>query len=173
MDKIDWSKAPEGATGAMVANFIELSEGIYSGFVEFIGHEGADDREVYDEAADSWVFHERPMPWTGEGLPPVGIACEVENDIDGGWDAVDEVLAHTVIKGAEVAVFKRDDRVLYSLAHSFRPIRTPEQIAAEERERAALDMAQLMTGHADRAKDCYAILGGILYDAGYRKVDKP
>lgn len=71
--------------------------------------------------------------WDGQGLPPVGTVCEVRNAITGGWDSVDEVLSHTLIKGAPVAVCKRGDLVFYSHAEDFRPIRTPEQIEAEER----------------------------------------
>ncbi|HCF7301842.1 TPA: hypothetical protein NIJ73_006765, partial [Pseudomonas aeruginosa] len=48
----------------------------------------------------------------------------------------------------------------------------PEQIAAEEREKAALEMAALMSGHDDRSKDCFKVLGEILYDAGYRRQEE-
>lgn len=47
-----------------------------------------------------------------------------------------------------------------------------EQIAAEEREKAALEMAKLMSGHEDRSKDCFKVLGEILYDAGYRRQEE-
>lgn len=47
-----------------------------------------------------------------------------------------------------------------------------EQITAEEREKAALEMAALMSGHEDRSKDCFKVLGEILYDAGYRRQEE-
>ncbi|AWE83610.1 hypothetical protein CSB95_3009 [Pseudomonas aeruginosa] len=46
----------------------------------------------------------------------------------------------------------------------FRPIRTPEQIAAEEREKAVGDMAMSIQGVPYQYPTLYA-----LYDAGYRR----
>ncbi|WP_313397093.1 hypothetical protein [Stutzerimonas nitrititolerans] len=171
--EIDWSKAPEGTVGALVAkpdnvHFPEVS------FVAWAKRVGCGIRAVSSEdyralhgIADSWDFVERPAePWTGEGLPPVGMECEVKNDINDGWDRVDEVLAHTTIKGAVVAVFKRDDRVFYSPADAFRALRTPEQIAAEEREKAIDEIATILDGLWSSEREA----AGFLYDAGYRKV---
>jgi hypothetical protein len=115
------------------------------------------------------------LEWDGEGLPTVGAVCEVSNDLNDGWDAVDEVLAHTVIKGADVAVFKRDDRVFYSPAGSFRPARTPEQIAADEIQR---EVQQIMVdaGITDSAlkDDPEAwVWAQALYEAGYRRQVAP
>ncbi|MOA09956.1 hypothetical protein D3C78_1298210 [compost metagenome] len=52
-------------------------------------------------------------------------------------------------------------------ASTFRPVRTPEQIKAEEREKAIVEMAETMhaaIGFGVNRADCEA-----LYDAGYRK----
>lgn len=119
--------------------------------------------------------------WTGEGLPPVGIECErCWCSISGTYHRI-KVLGHD----GNRAIFrwldgKRAGELQEDRPHSFsngrpcfRPIRTPEQIAAEEREKAAKDMATLMTGHENHQGEwgCYVILGEILYDAGYRKVE--
>ncbi|EXF45224.1 hypothetical protein BAY1663_02303 [Pseudomonas sp. BAY1663] len=182
MKEVDWSKAPEWATGygLMSSSFgIEevwfndeqyrplQSRGGYGPY-PFGGGVGP---HMHNATKGQISFQQhRPAPWMGEGLPPVGVACEVENDIEGGWDAVDEVLAHTEIKGAHVAVFKRDDRVFYSPDGTFRPIRTPEQIAAEEREKAVSQMAVIaLAGDNQLVTKVYLER---LYDAGWRRMDE-
>lgn len=75
--------------------------------------------------------------WNGEGLPPVGIECEHQGTADNmDWLPV-KIIAHTEVRDRVVAVFQYGDTVTYSDARYFRPIRTPEQIAAEERVKAA------------------------------------
>lgn len=68
---------------------------------------------------------------------------------------------------------KPGEHVHHPRTLEFRPIRTPEQIAAEERRKAGLDIALICTGHSDRSKDNWATLGEIIYDAGYRKQVQP
>lgn len=166
--EIDWSKAPETAIAALVRQplFVDRVETFHEAGIEYFCGE--------DVSGLPYRLHvgrvtkvDRPSTWTGEGLPPVGMECEVKNDINDGWDRVDEVLAHTTIKGAVVAVFKRDDRVFYSPADAFRALRTPEQIAAEQRARAIDEMWSVYwQPDAPTAKEAL----GLLYDAGYRKV---
>lgn len=166
MKEIDWSKAPEGATHYDTDFDLFCNENGYwrpSGIW------------VSDNKQNEWGTHRyvaRPVAWTGEGLPPVGAACEVKNYINDGWDRVDEVLAHTTIKGAVVAVFKCDDRVFYSPADAFRPIRTPEQIAAEEREKEVDALCYDIVSHyeAPKMSEHYLGLAKALHAAGYRKV---
>ncbi len=123
------------------------------------------------------------IEWSGEGLPPVGTVCEIA--------ASTEYLKISHPEGTKVKVYANftDDRGVelaafvdapgkvagVAVARCFRPIRTPEQIAAEEREKAAKDMATLMTGHENHLGvwGCYVILGEILYDAGYRRLVAP
>ncbi|MNP80660.1 hypothetical protein D3C76_1788220 [compost metagenome] len=54
----------------------------------------------------------------------------------------------------------------------FRPIRTPEQIAEEEREKAITQILHVMLGH-DQASihedTVQALCAKRIYDAGYRK----
>ena len=58
------------------------------------------------------------------------------------------------------------------MAELFRPIRTPEQVAAEDRDKAIEGMiadTNILTGiMSDRR-----IMAGQLYDAGYRKQASP
>ncbi len=177
MSEIDWSKAPEGYNFALSTAAGWDGGSWLKGTVRFakregLGHFTCEKGEHPQIGISSWeVIAERPQPWSGEDLPPVGAVCEVKNDID-GWDAVDEVLAHTEIKGAAVAVFKRDDRVFLSPADSFRPIRTPEQIAAEDRENEVDALCYDIVSHyeAPKMSEHYLGLAKALHAAGYRKV---
>lgn len=110
------------------------------------------------------------VEWDGVGLPPVGIDCEVENEVLGGWDHAEKILAHSSINGKDVAVFQRGDLIAYSRAGSFRPTRTAEQVAAEEREKAIKEM--MMHG-VDAGDSTIEYSCAALYDAGYRKEPKP
>lgn len=83
--------------------------------------------------------------WTDpqDGLPPVGTVCEVEHN---EWRRC-EVFAHKVnSQGTIDALFSYEradgtkDWNWCSKASKFRPIRTHEQIAAEEREKAISEM---------------------------------
>ena len=105
--------------------------------------------------------------WDGVGLPPAGTTCERRfPDVrESSWN-VCIILAHGARK-----IFVRDncgDEWAHHLDEvEFRPFRTPEQIAAEEREKAIAEMvatAKMATGFGQNVADHAA-----LYDAGYRK----
>jgi hypothetical protein len=177
MKEIDWSKAPEGATHfdtrGNCCSIGFMKPGVRRGEWEYFGMDGHWILYGPVDSALKAAMVKRPTDtsWTGEGLPPVGVECEVKNDINDGWDRVDEVLAHTTIKGAVVAVFKRDDRVFYSPADAFRPIRTPEQIAAEEREKEVDQMVQRIAENTTGIGIGAAMIcAKALHAAGYRKV---
>ena len=84
------------------------------------------------------------------------------------------IVAHDLVGSEQRAIhrFCGDDQTSYfgDSAGSFRPIRTPEQIAADERENTIDQMindTSILTGiMSDRR-----IMAGQLYDAGYRKTD--
>lgn len=105
--------------------------------------------------------------WDGQGLPPVGDSCERRFiDVAGSSWFGCIVLAHGSRK-----IFIRDDNG-DEWAHSldeveFRPYRTPEQIAAEEREKAVQQMAGDL-GELPARTTVIPTLYAI-YDAGYRK----
>lgn len=170
-NKIDWSKAPEGASHYVIGwGFFKLD---LAGW--FICGDGEKVwRKTPYQSPDnfSWWGNavERPstQSWSGEGLPPVGVVCEFKSPSSGGWlkARIIFVSAWTVV----LYVFFEHDEHCYSVSAfekgnlQFRPIRTHEQIAADEREAAVNGML------------CYDALGGsrrglaeALYDAGYRK----
>lgn len=175
---IDWSEAPEGfdfhfrGKGKQdPGKFYKASED------RFVSEPGsyilyADMGELVD------LFHVSTRPevvvWNGEGLPPVGTACEYRVN-SGPWYscAIGYLFSD---EGGEYAILKCPHLNYEQIAKigsdlgsvSFRPIRTPEQIAAEEREMAI----QAMCEHGvDAGDDTIYCTARSLYDAGYRKFE--
>lgn len=61
----------------------------------------------------------------------------------------------------------------YSQPYNFRPIRTPEQIAAEEREKAIEALAVELAGHwSSEAVSLQRETAAYLHDIGYRRVEQ-
>lgn len=130
VQSIDWSKAPEGTTGAMVAQWDYPGRGI--GYVEFLPSQG--ERDHYSELPDAWEYVPAPDQWNGEGLPPAGIL--VENNLHGPV----MVLAHGIFRGGNVVICQGDDTIITCTPDTLSPIRTSEQIAAEERDKEIKDL---------------------------------
>lgn len=109
--------------------------------------------------------------WTGEGLPPVGTVCQYQHVHHAGAWYDGKILyisgEYTIVFGSPV-----DEQHYYTRNLKFRPIRTPSQLAAEEREKAIEFMMQMTSslGHSDVSKK---ILFGELYDKGLRFEVKP
>lgn len=103
--------------------------------------------------------------WTGEGLPPVGVVCEA--NFVGRWTEFE-----MRYYGESYVIFKtyyevQRTRIDFDTCGvKFRPIRTPEQIAADARVAAIDAMVKECPypGSTSTRLDCAA-----LYDAGYRK----
>lgn len=80
---------------------------------------------------------ERANTWGGIGLPPVGAVCEAELYKGGGW-IVGFVAyygkAHFIFESTQLTVGVEVSSKLNTAA--FRPIKTPEQLAAEARAAA-------------------------------------
>lgn len=142
--------------------------------------------EAYERAAAQAASQ---APWTGEGLPPVGTVCEFNGGVfapEDPWDpdlrVGDQVTIIAHFDGGNgdiLAAFtfraRNPDRGQFYVEQGrwgcFRPLRTPEQIAAEEREKAIDEMAETArkaTGFGTNLADMEA-----LYDAGYRKQVAP
>ncbi|MFK3945659.1 hypothetical protein Q9323_08725 [Pseudomonas fulva] len=126
------------------------------------------------------------QPWNGQGLPPVGTVCEFagfnpEETLPSDPMIGDRVtvIAHFKSGSIDVAAFTffaPPDFEYLQVAQGaygcFRPVRTPEQIAEEERERAVKKILDVMLGH-DQAcihdDTVQALCAKRIYDAGYRK----
>ncbi|NYA42942.1 hypothetical protein HZI31_06430 [Serratia fonticola] len=111
--------------------------------------------------------------WNGEGLPPVGIEVEFINNgyscsghIPDDFQAVSVVAHKTTTDGNPVAVVYWDDcgsgRANAFIAELFRPLRTPEQIEAERRERVTKQMFDVWN---QAPSICYQKSFDYVYDA--------
>ena len=172
MSVVDWSKAPEGVIGmfspktdspnhqffVMTKHEKELMGGLC-----FCGEKQSGDQ--YHVFAEFWEWHERPATpqWNGEGLPPVGASVEWFSPVYGWLGG--RVIGHD---GA-VAVISHNDGYTGCHPHGVRPIRTPEQLAAEARERAIGEMARIAGAGAAAGLSAF----GAIYDHGYRKQEQP
>lgn len=200
MSKIDWRKAPEWADGhGLVAHHGITEVWINMDQYAVVGAEDraypygggtGDHRHNFTRGQVQYITP-RPTRWDGEGLPPVGTACEFAGGEDCPHDPWDKDLRVgdqvTIIahfdggNGDQLAAFtfptKNPNRGAFNVEQGrwgcFRPIRTPEQIAAEKYEADAADLAEVMTGHRDRSKDCYLHMAKVILDAGYRKQVAP
>ena len=176
--EIDWSKAPDDAThyspgdgGIECAAFWKEDSG------KLVKFWRADD--LANHRANSYGFAKRPdqcvkrpSAWRSTGLPPVGTVCELKcaqkftegtrlSEFPEG--TVMRVGGHANFGGCDVAVVVVDGRHFTGtcIPSLLRPIRTPEQIAADEREAAIQQiMRDINRGHGVAAR---------VYDQGYRK----
>lgn len=175
---IYWSTAPEGAT-----HWEPKSYYFAEGWMRKVGNEWS----FWSEVSESWVrgtltcnvsgereakFEARPQEsWDGQGLPPVGTVCEYYAD-ENTWRRC-EIVAH---KDGQAVVWVNNAHIWASSGASLRPIRTPEQIAAAERESAATSL-YLTLWPNDTLHECEpgnpkmdACLRAI--DAGYRRQEE-
>jgi len=170
MKEIDWSKAPEGAT------HYALDQNGRPVFYKDIGDEGY---FFWWPALDEWrKNHGKPgyepmisKQWSGAGLPPAGVTCEYQ--INDKWNAI-TVVAHVNEYGKKLAVFQFADGETWSsggCVERFRPIRTPEQIAEEERDREVDEMIALIGDVGDNPS--WPDIAAALHEAGYRKQVQP
>lgn len=130
----------------------------------------ASDHDTAIVTREMWENERAKMnEWNGDGFPPVGTYCEYKLNSSGKWF---KCKIKYVLTGCRSAVIWCDhlnydqlisfDSASYDL--SIRPIKTPEQIAAEERDAAINDMGAVVD-MCDSLADCMRTL----YDAGYRK----
>ncbi|EPT3124244.1 hypothetical protein ACVQEB_006524 [Pseudomonas aeruginosa] len=178
---IDWNTAPEGATHWEPRGIV-----FGEGWMKKVGNEWSYWLEGSEVWAGVWAdcfvsaereatFEARPQEaWDGQGLPPVGIEAEVI------WDGADiayfraKILAHDEgrvvfrwCEGKRKGQYGSYAVLKFGSLPAFRPLRTPEQIAAEEREKAVGDMAMSIQGVPYQYPTLYA-----LFDAGYRRQEE-
>ncbi|QCG75938.1 hypothetical protein EST35_0055 [Pseudomonas phage vB_PaeM_PA5oct] len=171
---IDWSKAPEGAT-----HYQPESRGFHAAWFRLQGGKAREmwvvrpsrvlehiiDPTVFDESMQNLIARPvEPATWNGQGLPPVGLMVEWKAGLDHDWQRV-TVLAYA--NGD--AWFQPEDGPSFIVGNpaNFRRIRTPEQLAAEEREKAINQMIS-DAGYVDPKIGTFVAMRN-LYDAGYRR----
>lgn len=173
--KIDWSKAPEGAThfdgSHHKLGFLKQEHGAWYQYSP--GVKAWFSCHLNSETENLLVVV--PQAWTGEGLPPVGTVCEYRVG-DGTWfkceiryvtkpgpfETVEVVMYPPHLKGEQIGQVGTSPGKV-----SFRPIRSPEQIAEEE-HRKAVEQLAADTDWILPKEACEAVLA-----AGYRKQAKP
>jgi hypothetical protein len=110
--------------------------------------------------------------WSGEGLPPVGTVCEMRANKLNYWHAAEIKFAQ---RNVVVWAWAGEPSInglctAYTHAVEFRPIRTPETIAAERRE---LGINQVMADYEYTVGPCTHKLARSqaerIWDSGYRK----
>ncbi|HFH3959934.1 hypothetical protein [Pseudomonas aeruginosa] len=165
---IDWNTAPEGATHWEPAG-LEFHEGWMKkeGNGWFFWVLGAEWKYGGDVSAErEATFEARPQEaWDGQGLPPVGVRVSVfdDGDLVYGHGESGEVIAHV----EDCAVI----RMSYGLGcFTAKNLRTPEQIAAEERRKSILHLANLLIDSRGQCNE-YSQAEAI-FDAGYRRQEE-
>jgi len=178
---IDWSRAPDWAQELATNPYNEKAWLGDEGYSYLVGNGGVvpwSYETAFARTAFKSIEH-RPEPWTGEGLPPVGAVCEMHREtyFEIDWQPV------TLLCVGQAKAFFRDkegcewSRPLREL--SFRPIRTPEQIAADQRLHDIRNaLTAIKAGQQQFPNDL--VRGNIvvatveaMIDAGYRKQVAP
>ncbi|HCI1891752.1 TPA: hypothetical protein NOS95_002682 [Pseudomonas aeruginosa] len=172
---IDWSKANGSAVAALIAKKNNIH---YPGFEFVSGYHrtgcmiratSADDGSPLSAPEDVWEIVDRPVTWNGQGLPPVGTVCEyLDTNLE--WHEV-EIFG---IDKAQRRIFASPWMTMpymgCSAPECFRPIRTPEQIAAEERSKEC-DRIFVILSSVEREGN-RSDMAEALYDAGYRRQEE-
>ncbi|HCT7918305.1 TPA: HNH endonuclease [Pseudomonas aeruginosa] len=84
---IDWSKANDRAVAALIAKKNNIHYPCFefvSGYHRtgcMIRATSADDGRPLSALEDVWEIVERPATWSGQGLPPVGTVCELQQEM--------------------------------------------------------------------------------------------
>lgn len=170
---IDWSSAPEGAT-----HYCPETEDVMAVWFKPSGSKWLfaldqthirEWRDFLDDFPGEMPIVERPTPWDGNGLPPVGTVCEVLNNT---LDRPEWERCTILFMGKFKTVYESESchervaDVSEDWMISFRPIRTPEQIAAEQERSSIKEMADIISRKIADSQAAQA-----LWDAGFRKVE--
>lgn len=178
---IDWSKAPEGATHHAIGDWVyKWFKKIDEDTLDFwLGESWL--RGVGTPAQTFAFYGEenivaRPEAWTGEGLPPVGTVCEFKFGECNGWEE------GMIMCIGEIMVFVRQINISGETSEAglridsleFRPIRTAEQIAADDQSAQINRMInESLEGVAGVTIAQARTICSQLHKAGYRKQVQP
>jgi hypothetical protein len=167
--EIYWSKAPEWATVRLRNKSCNKYFAWAESYKEGSRFTRDDlDREFRSLMVDSWdLIGVRHAAWNGQGLPPVGVACEYMRGglphISQDWEKVIPLAFGSKLAFLRYAATGNEfTEKVYRC--DFRPIRTQAQIASEERREAISEMVELTRG-AHHWREAFTML----HDAGYRK----
>jgi hypothetical protein len=117
---------------------------------------------VVDDGRSISVYRDKPQAWTGAGLPPVGTVCEFNHGDE--W-----LRCEVVARKNDLAIcWIHCNKILTTGGRCLRPLRTPEQIKAEEREVFAKALVFEMGKDPEESPNSLNQARRI-YDLGYRK----
>lgn len=157
---IDWSEAPEGATYYDTECDLFCNE---SGYWLLSG-DWVPDNEQLEWGTIRYI--QRPVQWNGEGLPPVGTVCEA-------WHMGSEQGVVEVRYSGECMVLwsvsRKHEQCSASENYTFKLLRTPEQIAAEERESEVSHIERCITNLKVEHQNNPRVIAEVLHNIGYRK----
>lgn len=105
----------------------------------------------------------------GARTPKIGSECEFSEFKDGSWRR--GIVRYSSAVTVVIDIGHGSEHIAHPLTLKFRPVRTPEQIAAEEKAKVISDMCNTFRRRKEegiRVMDCCSRL----YDAGYRKQPK-
>lgn len=178
---IDWSKAPDWAQELATNPYNEKAWLGDEGYSYLVGNGGVvpwSHETAFARTAFKNIEY-RPEPWTGEGLPPVGTLCDAEiYDGKGKLVWAESLIIHHHPHHSNSAAIAHGNGQLLAWASKFRPIRTPEQIAADNRLHEIRNALSAINSKVNFPNDL--VRGNILaaaveamIDAGYRKQVAP
>lgn len=154
MSDINWSKAPEGYP-IWIQDLTPNEDFDGSGWHRDDGDRYTDQDGAYWTKPEEgfYVVHMPPAPWTGTGLPPVGALVLAH-------EGSSEQYRVFAFDGEYVAIASEYTRV-WRHASQVYPIRTPEQIAAEQIADVvrALDLRHMTDAHAKAIGEGLAAAG--------------
>jgi hypothetical protein len=172
MSKVDWSLAPEGATHFDASNFRVNSFMKFDSSQWFYWPPASDEphwcrwgNASRQDISDMIGRPLQPKPWSGpeDGLPPVGSTVEVFECTHDYTKRFNGQKVRILCHENDVAVFSAKNFEYHALVKDkFRPIRTEEQLAAEQRETAIREIMDI----AD--VDC-RVTAARLVDAGFKR----
>lgn len=164
MESIDWNEAPDGAThynAACGCPWLKETPASYFHNGDWIEYTPKQPNKIVKHFNNAV---KRPQEWDGKGMPPIGTVCEYFWQEGREWRKC-EVVAY--YHSNVVAVDKSDYDAVLMHPTTFRPFKTHEQIAAEQRLHAIDEMVDLGIGYSSVFRDAMCKI----YDAGYRKTE--
>lgn len=168
MSNVDWGQAPEGATHKVPTGcwYKVDDHQVYCWCHAHWG--GPYSVRQYEDGSFEQMVARPSTQWNGTDLPPVGTAvdckCTAKTKARDWFPAeVKYVSPYTVVLTDYSNEELDGEFVAHPATLIFRHRKTPEQVAAEEREAAIKEMYE-----TSYAGDIWHILGS-LYDAGYRR----
>lgn len=181
-EQIDWSKAPEWAKWHGLAG--EMKSQVWFDDEKYSYVDGQQDGKAFfycdactysSQDFSNVTFRPSTPSWSGEGLPPVGVVCEVNPDKAGWRKSVISYIGDGFVAWLQVGDLIVPEYGAFIDDCEFRKIRTPEQIAASERGEAikcaCADIDKLVAAY-NMSIDCSAAIRATIeamIDKGYRK----